>query len=156
MDASPEQEPGGQITPPEGSVPHSEEQPGGAGEVADPLPGNAGQGRETTAREPRSPRPDLRTRGRASSAASSPQPVPQEKGPVQPARRFPPQPRTEPEWSRAARGGSGRRRRAGRGLRGRLAWDGGERFTVASSESPSPGARRSSPGAYCSLELPQP
>lgn len=40
------------MTPPEGSVPHSEEQPGGAGEVADPQPGNAGQGRGTTAREP--------------------------------------------------------------------------------------------------------
>lgn len=36
------------MTPPEGSVPHSEEQPGDAGEVADPPPGNAG----TTAREP--------------------------------------------------------------------------------------------------------
>lgn len=35
------------------------------------------------------------------------------------ARRFPPQPRPEPEGSRAARGGSGRRRWAGRGLRGR-------------------------------------
>lgn len=45
------------MTPPEGSVPHSEEQPGGAGEVADPQPGNAGQGRGTTAREPGSPEP---------------------------------------------------------------------------------------------------
>lgn len=45
MPLSSKQEQGGQITPPEGSVPHSEEQPGGAGEVADPPPGNAGQGR---------------------------------------------------------------------------------------------------------------
>lgn len=91
------------MTPPEGSVPHSEEQPGGAGEVADPQPGNAGQGRGTTAREPGA-HPDLRTRGLASRASSSPQRGSQEKGPVQPARRFPPQPRTEPERSRAARG----------------------------------------------------
>lgn len=45
------------MTLPEGSVPHSEEQPGGAGEVADPQPGNVGQGRGTTAREPGSPEP---------------------------------------------------------------------------------------------------
>lgn len=90
--------------------------------------GRRGRGRGSSERErggkdgrprPRSPGARGLTSGlgrRAGRAASSPPPGPQKKGPVQPVRRFPPQPQTELGRSRSARRGSGRRRR----LRGRF------------------------------------
>lgn len=126
-------------------MPHSEEQPGGAGEVADPPPGNAGQGR--------GPRPGspgahsltsglgvgpaaallllsgvLRSKGRSSQLGGS---------------------RRSPELSRSgcAQPVEGRADAAGwdAGSEAASAWAGGVRFTTGSSESPSPGPRRSSP-----------